>query len=474
MIFFVCSEAYPFIKTGGLADVAGALPKALVNKDVDCRVVLPLYKNIKYIEKLKFKGSFNVNVGWRNQYCGVFEAEYEGVKFYFIDNQMYFNRDGLYGYYDDGERFAFFDRAVLIMMKELGIKPDIIHCNDWQCGMIPFLLKLEYKKDEFYRNIRSIFSIHNLLFQGNFDPKILEELFGYTMEQYRNGSVELYGATSFMKAGINYSDKVTTVSESYAKEIQTREYGEKLEGLLYSKRHELRGILNGIDYDIYNPKTDTIIYKNYSIDDISNKVKNKLKLQERLGLEVDKNIPMIGMVSRLVYQKGMDIFLGALNKILNKNIQIVILGTGSYDYENTLKVISNNNRKKLNVNIYFSDEMSHLIYAASDMFIMPSLFEPCGLGQLIALRYGSVPIVRETGGLKDTIKPYNKYTDEGNGFSFKNYNCEELYNTINYALCCYQNKEIWNGLIKSAMECEYSWNNSAEKYKELYMSLVNY
>ena len=277
-----------------------------------------------------------------------------------------------------------------------------------------------------------------------------------------------------MKAGINYSDEVTTVSDSYSKEIQTREYGERLEGLLYSKRNELKGILNGIDYDIYNPKTDPIIYEKYDENNISNKIKNKLKLQERLGLKVNKNIPMLGMVSRLVYQKGLSIFLSSLNKLLNNDIQIVVLGTGSYEYENELKNISNFNKEKLSVNIYFSDEMSHLIYAASDMFIMPSLFEPCGLGQLIALRYGSVPIVRETGGLKDTIKPYNKYTGEGNGFSFKNYNWEELYNTIMYALYCYKNKEVWNKIIKSSMECDYSWSNSAERYKEVYMSLINY
>lgn len=470
-VLLVTSEAHPFIKTGGLADVAGALPKALLMEDIECSVVLPLYKNIKFREEIKFLKNFEVKVSWRNQYCGVYHAKKDGVNFYFIDNERYFKRDELYGYYDDGERFAFFNKAVLEVINEIDIDIDIIHCNDWQCGMVPFLLKMEYIKKSRYRNIKTIFSIHNLLFQGNFEPKILEELLGYTMEQYNNGNVELYGATSFMKAGINYADKITTVSESYANEIQSVQYGEKLDGLLYSRRHDLTGIVNGIDYDLYNPNTDSMIYKNYDINSIEYKKENKIRLQEELGLDKDANIPMLGMVSRLTSQKGMDIFLDAIDKLLSKNIQIVILGTGYYEYENAIKDIEIYNKAKMKVNIYFSEKMSHLIYAASDMFIMPSLFEPCGLGQIIALRYGSIPIVRETGGLRDTVNPYNKYTGEGNGFSFKNYNGNELFKATEYALKCYENKNIWHWLVKNAMSCDYSWDKSAKKYTDIYRSL---
>lgn len=473
-VLFVTSEAHPFIKTGGLADVAGALPKALIKEDVECSVILPLYKDLKLREKLKFIKSFDVMVSWRKQYCGVFYAQYDGVKFYFIDNERYFKRDKLYGYYDDAERFAFFDRAVLESIKELNMDVEIIHCNDWQCGMIPFLLNMEYKKNIYYRDIKTIFSIHNLLFQGNFAPNILEDILGYTMEQYSNGNVELYGATSFMKAGIKYADKISTVSESYAKEIQTREYGEKLDGLLYKRREDLLGIVNGIDYDLYNPNNDKSIYTNYNIDSIENKKENKIKLQERLGLQQDYSIPMIGIVSRLTYQKGMDIFFYAINKILKRRVQVVVLGTGSYEYENQFKNIEKYNYEKVRANIFFSEEMSHLIYAGTDIFMMPSLFEPCGLGQLIALRYGSIPIVRETGGLKDTIEPYNKYTGQGNGFSFKNYDGEELIKITNYALDCYKDKNIWYWLTKNAMNSNYSWDKSANKYKKLYESLKSY
>ena len=473
-VLFVTSEAEPFAKTGGLGDVAGSLPRDLKNLEVDVSVIMPYYKEIKekYNDKLYFVKWFTVSVGWRDQYCGLFQYEFEGVKYYFIDNERYFDRDGLYGYYDDAERFAFFDRAVLQTLKEIDLKIDIIHANDWQAGMIPVLLKLEFSKDPFYSQIKTVFSIHNLLFRGTYDPNILPELFGYDMEPYEDGSLEFYGGVSFMKGGINYSDRVSTVSPSYAGEIQTSLYGEGLDGLLRNKSNALSGILNGIDYKAYNPEKDEYIYQNYSVRNLEGKSINKEKLQEELGLPVNKEIPLIGIVSRLTNQKGMNLVAEVSDSLLQKDVQIVVLGTGDYLYEEHFKNLQYRYPNKVSANIRFSNELAHKIYAACDMFLMPSLFEPCGLGQLIALRYGTIPIVRETGGLKDTVIPYNKYNGEGNGFSFKNYSAWELMNTIEYALYCYGNNDVWSNLVISAMNQDNSWRKSAEDYKNLYLNLV--
>ncbi|WP_238886842.1 glycogen synthase GlgA [Clostridium sp. YIM B02551] len=473
-VLFVTSEAEPFAKTGGLGDVAGSLPRDLKNLDVDVSVIMPYYKEIKekYNDKLYFIKCFTVSVGWRSQYCGLFQYEFEGVKYYFIDNERYFDRDGLYGYYDDAERFAFFDRGVLQTLKEIDLKVEIIHANDWQSGMIPVLLKLEYSKDPFYSEIKTVFSIHNLLFRGTYDPNILPELFGYDMVPYEDGSLEFYGGVSFMKGGINYSDRVSTVSPSYAGEIQTSLYGEGLDGLLRNRSSALSGILNGIDYKAYNPEKDEYIYQDYSVRDLDGKSINKEKLQEELGLPVDKTIPLIGIVSRLTNQKGMNLVAEVSDSLLQKEVQLVVLGTGDYLYEEHFKNLQYRYPNKVSANIRFSNELAHKIYAACDMFLMPSLFEPCGLGQLIALRYGTIPIVRETGGLKDTVIPYNKYTGEGNGFSFKNYSAWELMNTIEYALSCYGNNDVWSNLVISAMNQDNSWKKSAEDYKNLYLNLV--
>ncbi|MDD7796429.1 glycogen synthase GlgA [Clostridium sp. 'White wine YQ'] len=473
-VLFVTSEAEPFAKTGGLGDVAGSLPRDLKNLDVDVSVIMPYYKEIKekYNDKLYFIKCFTVSVGWRSQYCGLFQYEFEGVKYYFIDNERYFDRDGLYGYYDDAERFAFFDRAVLQTLKEIDLKVEIIHANDWQSGMIPVLLKLEYSKDPFYSQIKTVFSIHNLLFRGTYDPNILPELFGYDMVPYEDGSLEFYGGVSFMKGGINYSDRVSTVSPSYAGEIQTSLYGEGLDGLLRSRSSALSGILNGIDYKAYNPEKDEYIYQNYSVRDLDGKSINKEKLQEELGLPINKEIPLIGIVSRLTNQKGMNLVAEVSDSLLQKEVQLVVLGTGDYLYEEHFKNLQYRYPNKVSANIRFSNELAHKIYAACDMFLMPSLFEPCGLGQLIALRYGTIPIVRETGGLKDTVIPYNKYNGEGNGFSFKNYSAWELMNTIEYALYCYGNNDVWGNLVISAMNQDNSWRKSAEDYKNLYLNLV--
>ena len=473
-VLFVTSEAEPFAKTGGLGDVAGALPKDLKKLGVDIRVIMPYYKSIKdkYYDKLKFVKWFMVPLAWRTSYCGIYEYELDGVKYYFIDNEQYFGRDGLYGYFDEAERFGFFSRAVLQTMKEIDFQADIIHANDWQTGMIPVLLKLEYVADPFYRSMKTVYSIHNLLYRGMFDPHILQSIFGYNMIPFENGSLEFYGAVSYMKGGINYSDRISTVSPSYAAEIQTPSYGEGLDGLLRSRSNVLSGILNGIDYEAYNPETDKYIFKNYSIDTLEDKYVNKEKLQKELGLPVDKNIPIIAIVSRLTNQKGINLVAEISDTLLQKDVQFVILGTGDYFYEEHFKNLKYRYHNKVSANIRFSNELAHKIYAGSDMFLMPSLFEPCGLGQLIALRYGTIPIVRETGGLKDTIIPYNECTGEGDGFSFANYSSWELMNTIEYALRCYKDKSVWKEITESAMKKDNSWIKSAETYKDLYLELA--
>jgi len=474
-VLFAASEADPFIKTGGLGDVAYALPKYLNKLEVDARVVIPKYKNLKeeYLQKLEFVKSFNIWVGWRNQYCGIFKCKVEEVTYYLIDNEYYFGRDGLYGYYDDGERFAFFDRAVMEMIKEIDFKVDVIHCNDWQTGMIPVLNALQYNKGPCYSNIKTVYSIHNLLFQGTYDPKILGELFGWDEEQFRNGMLEFYGGVSFMKGGINYAHKVATVSSTYAEEIKTPFYGERMDGLLRSREQDLMGILNGIDYNSYDPKEDTLIYKNYDVNTIKDKKVNKTKLQKHLNLPVSAKTPMLGIVSRLTPQKGMDLLVSILDRVLQEDVQLAVLGTGDYGYEEHFKNLQSRYPDKVSAIIKFDNTMAHRIYAASDIFLMPSLFEPCGLGQLIALRYGTIPVVRETGGLKDTVVPYNQYTGEGNGFSFANYNAYELETVLNMALNYYKDKNIWESLVKSAMNSDNSWEKSAEIYKKLYEELTN-
>lgn len=474
-ILFVASEADPFIKTGGLGDVMGALPKELVKLGAEVAVVLPKYSSIadKYTNELKFIKDFKVAVGWRQQHCGVFQYDFEGVKYYFIDNEYYFKREGIYGHYDDGERFAFFDRAVLESIKKVGFKPDIIHCNDWQTGLVPVLLKLEYSKDNFYKNIKCVYSIHNLLFKGTFDPNVLPDLLGYDMEAFNNGSLEFYGGVSFMKGGINYSDRIATVSHSYAREIQTPFYGEGMEGLLREKNSILYGILNGIDYDAYDPNTDQYILKNYNLETIEDKKINKKELQKELGLPEKEDVPIISIVSRLTNQKGIDLLIAIADKVLEKDVQLVILGTGDYHYQEYFENLHYRYPRKVSSNIKFNNSLAHKIYAGADMFLMPSIFEPCGLGQLIALRYGTIPIVRETGGLKDTVRPYNKYEETGNGFSFYGSTSTELYDRIYAAIECYRDKKVWGKLITEAMNSDNSWKKSSKEYINMYENLLS-
>lgn len=472
-VLFAASESVPFIKTGGLADVAYSLPKELRKAGVDVRVVLPFYQDIR--DDLKNNmiliREFNVSVGWRNQYCGIKYMEYDGIPFYFIDNEYYFKRNGIYGFYDDGERFAYFNHAVLKMIQEIDFIPQIIHCNDWHTGMISLLLHAHYHMNPQYAGIRTVFTIHNLKFQGVFPSDILGDLLSLSDDYNHTDALEFYGGISFMKGGITYSDKITTVSGSYALEIQNEFFGEKLDGLLRKRNNDLCGILNGIDYDSYNPETDPYIFQTYNKDSIHNKLVNKSKLQELLNLPRREDVPLIAMVSRIDAMKGFDLLFRVMEELMGMDLQIVILGTGDHTFESKLREFAYRYPDKLSVQIMFSTELAQKIYAGSDMLLMPSLFEPCGLSQLIALRYGTIPIVREIGGLKDTVFSYNEYYEIGNGFTFMNYNAHDMLYTIERAIRFYYDKRIWYKLICHAMDSQNNWYHSAEQYKFLYENL---
>ncbi len=474
-VLFVAAEGVPFSKTGGLADVIGALPKELKKAGVETRVVLPKYGDTprEYEEKMELVHRFSVHVGWRNQYCGVLKLEHEGVVFYFIDNESHFKRPGTYGFFDDGERFAFFNRAILEALPSLGFKPDVIHCHDWHAGMIPVMLT-QYRNQEFYNQMKTVFTIHNLQYQGVFSKSILGDLLGLGWEHFNVNGVEYHDQVSFMKGGLNYANVLTTVSPTYAQEIQTSFYGADLEGVLARRQSFLSGIINGIDVETWNPKTDPHVTRNYTWRSYERKEENKVALQEELGLKQDPNVPMLGMVSRLARQKGLDLVAHVLSDMLELNMQIVVLGTGEPEFEEMFKHFADKYPEKVSANIRFENELAHKIYAASDLFLMPSLFEPCGLGQLIAMRYGSLPIVRETGGLKDTVQAYNEQTDEGNGFSFANYNAHELLFTVERAVNLYEtDKEgAFKRMVGRAMRADFSWGASAQKYKELYQNLL--
>ena len=478
-VLFVTAECWPFAKTGGLGDVSYALPKALKKEGVDIRVIMPKYVNIpKYLkDKMKKVAVFNVNVAWRNQYCGLLELELDGVKFYFIDNEFYFKREGeyayLYGYDDDVERFTFFSNAVLESLKRIDFYPDIMNLNDWHTGMIPLLLKEHYKGDDRYSNIKTMYTIHNLRYQGVFSNRHIEDTLSIPRFHLDEGNIEYYGGINFMKAGIVYSDKVSTVSPTYANEIQTKYYGEGLDGLIKENGYKLKGIVNGIDYEINNPEFDKNIVCNFNIESIDNKIKNKIELQKILGLEINENIPMIGIVSRLVSQKGLDLLSYMMPEIVEEDLQLVVLGTGEEQYQSMLNYYSGKYPNKVATILTFDAALAQQIYASSDMFLMPSLFEPCGIGQMIAMRYGSIPLVRETGGLKDTVIPYNKYTGEGNGFSFANYNAHEMYYCIKSAIDIYkEDKNTWNNIVRSAMNTDNSWKKSAKEYLRAYQEIV--
>ncbi len=473
-ILMCSSEVAPFAKTGGLGDVLGALPQALSKLGNDVRVVLPKYGCIpnEYKEDMNFLFFIYVPLGWRRKYCGVFELKRDGVTYYFIDNEYYFGDPYLYKW-NDLERFAFYDKASLEILKTLDFKPDIIHAHDWQAGMIPVLLNAYYVDDDFYRGIKTVFTIHNLSYQGIYSADTVADFFSLSPEYFTNDKLEFHGCANLLKGGIVYSDYVTTVSPTYAEEIKTPLGGERLDGLLFARSNSLRGIINGIDYSVYNPSTDPYIFETYDKKTVIDKKKiNKMRLQEQLGLPVDGEKAMIGVVSRLVSQKGLDLIAEGIGELMSLDIQFVVVGTGEARYEDMLREAAWYNPSKLSANIMFSNELAHKVYAAADLFLMPSMFEPCGLSQLISFAYGTIPIVRETGGLKDTVIPYNKFTGEGTGFSFAPYNSHDMMHTLRMALELFADKKIWNKLVKSAMSLEFSWAGSAKEYEQIYDMLA--
>jgi len=477
-ILFVASEASPFIKTGGLADVAQALPKALKKKGNDVRIIIPLYGKIKHehLNDLEFIKDFSVRLNWREKHVGLFKKIQDGITYYFIDNEFYFNRNEIYthyGYEDKGEKYAYFSYAVLEAIKYMDFSPSILHCNDWHTGMIPLVYKKKYAMQRGYNGIKFLYTIHNLKYQGVFDEKILVDHLDIPPWSIDWETVEYFGGINFMKAGIVFSDHVNTVSETYADEIKLSYYGEGLAGLLVAVEDKLSGIINGIDYEDNNPEVDPLIDFNYNAENFkTEKVKNKLALQKQMGLTVDESIPMLGVVSRLTDMKGFDIIRHIFEELMSYDVQFVLLGTGEREIEDSFRYFENKYPDKVRANIMFSNELAHKIYSASDLYIMPSRFEPCGLSQLIALRYGTIPVVRETGGLKDTIESYNIYDNTGNGFSFKNYNAHELLFAIQRALSLYKKKELWHDLVYRGMISNNSWEKSAKEYIDIYNKLL--
>lgn len=469
------SEAAPFAKSGGLGDVVGALPQALVKLGHDVRVVLPKYGCIpdEFCQEMKFCFYLYIPLGWRRKYCGVFSLERDGVTYYFVDNEYYFGDPYLYKW-NDLERFAFYDKACLEILRQLDFKPDVIHCHDWQAGMIPALLHAYYVRDDFYRGIKTVFTIHNLRYQGLYSMDVVADFYSLDRSYFTDDKLEFHGCANLLKGGIVYADYVTTVSPTYAEEIKTPLGGEQLDGLLAARGQSLYGIINGIDIDVYDPAKDPYLFANYtSRNMVSKKKENKMRLQEELGLSVDGDKPMIAMVSRLVDQKGFDLVAEVLGRLMEKDIQMVILGTGDTKYEEMFRQTAWYHNQKCSANITFSNELAHKIYAGADIFLMPSLFEPCGLSQMIAMRYGTIPVVRETGGLKDSVQPFNEFTGEGNGFSFAPYQAHDMLHTIELALRFYYEKETWHPLIRRAMKTDFSWKNSAEQYSAMYADLLS-
>lgn len=478
-ILFAASEGVPFVKTGGLADVIGSLPKEFDPEEWDVRVVLPDYTCIspEFRDNFEFVCDFHMGLGslMGDKYVGIKKTVYDGITYYFIDNLSYF--DCFYPYSDtrwDIEKFTFFSKAVLSMLPVIDFKPDIIHCNDWQTGLIPVYLKTIFQGNMFYWGIKSIMTIHNLKFQGTWDVKTVRGLTGLPDELFTPDKLEYHKDANILKGGICYADYVTTVSETYAREIETPEFGEGLHGLLSSRHYDMQGIINGIDYDNYNPRTDKRIYKTFTPNTLGEVKKfNKTHLQEEVGISIDPHKFLIGIVSRLTAQKGFDIVNYCLERIVDEFTQVVVLGTGDPQYENAFRHFEWKYPDRLSANIFYSEDLARKIYASCDAFLMPSLFEPCGLSQLIALRYGTVPIVRETGGLKDTVEPYNEFENTGVGFSFKNFNGEELLDTVNYAKTVFfEKKRNWNKIAKRGMEVDYSWKKPMERYAGLYRYLI--
>lgn len=473
-IVFASAECAPFVKTGGLGDVAGSLPAALVRAGAEVIVMVPKYATIKdeYKAQMEHFSDFYVSLGWRNEYCGLEKLEHDGVTYMFIDNERYFARDYPYGFFDDGERFAFFSKAITESLQHLpaGFECDILHCNDWQTALAPVFLREFYQGLPLYDRVKTVFSIHNVAFQGQFSDTVMEDILGVAhipaaASQLRCDACSI----NYMLGALRYADAITTVSPTYANEIQTPEFGEGLDGVLRERSYALQGILNGIDVAGFDPATDKRIAANYTVDDRAGKAVCKAKLQEELGLEVRDDRPLMVMVTRLTRQKGMDLVMYALDRILSGGVQVAVLGTGDRDYEDGLRYFQDKYPGTMAARIEFDPALSQRMYAAADMFLMPSKFEPCGLSQIIAMRYGTLPIVRETGGLKDTVIPYNEFTGEGTGFSFSNFNGDEMGDAVfRAARLFWDNRDAWNQLVTQAMSQDFSWTRSADKYLDLY------
>lgn len=474
-ILFTAAECAPFFKTGGLGDVAGALPKSMAKKGNEVKVVLPFYTKMpeKYQSQLTDLFNFYVAVGWRNEYCGVKVLELEGVEYYFLDNKYYFDRPDLYGYYDDGERFAFFQQAVIELMERIDYIPDILHVNDYHTAFIPFLLREKYGWIEAFNHIATVLTIHNLEFQGQYGREVLPELFGMSTKRYDDGTIQMGTAVNFMKAGIFYADRVNTVSPTYAAEIQTPEFWCGLDEVLRMVNYKLSGILNGIDYDTFDPKTDKALPYKFDRKNLKGKAKNKAALQKKFGLPVRKDVPLIGVVSRLTYQKGFQLVVQEMANLMQFDVQFVLLGTGYENFEHDFTYFAGRYPDKCSVSINFDVDLAQQIYAGCDMFLMPSAFEPCGLSQLISMRYGTLPIVHQIGGLRDSVWAYNPIEQVGTGFGFEEFSSFWMMEEIKLALSVYNDQpRVWQKMMRIAMESDFSWDSASQNYLDLYTQIL--
>lgn len=476
-ILFVATEASPFIKTGGLGEVVGSLPKALREIGVDARIILPKYGKMsgEYQNRMKRLKEFTVRLGWRQQYCGLYQLEWNGGIVYFIDNEYYFKRDAIYGSVgitDEAERFAFFSKAVLESIPHLGWKPDLLHLNDWQTALVPLFYHAFFRHLPSYEGLKTVLTIHNLKYQGIFPSSILPDVLGVGWEYFTPDRLEFYGNVNFLKGGIAFADAITTVSPTYAEEIQNSYYGEGLDGLLRAKREKLFGILNGIDVDAYNPKTDPYLLYHYE-KSREDKGKNKAAIQEHFHLKISDDPMLTVMIARLVEQKGIDLIIRVLPEMMQEEVQFIIMGDGEWRYENFFRHAEHLYPDKLRLHTTYKEDLAHQLYAAGDLLLMPSRFEPCGISQMIAMRYLTVPLVRLTGGLKDTVRPYNPLTHEGDGFTFYDYNAHEMLYAFQRAVRTYQDKEEWNRILNNLLHKDFRWSSSARQYKELYRNLLS-
>ncbi len=472
-VLFVTSECSPFSKTGGLADVAASLPSAMSTR-ASVRVMMPLYKTIpeEWRARMKFVKYFYISLSWRHLYCGIFELKKDGITYYFIDNEYYFDREEIYGHFDDGERFAFFSKAVIDSLPELDWKPDIIHCNDWQTSLVPIYLRRLYAHLPFYNEMKSIITIHNIEYQGRYDRNLTGDIFALPDSLLYDDTLTFDGGISLLKGAIVCADAITTVSPTYAKELQYPYYAHGMQGVLQRNSDKLTGILNGIDMKLYNPMTDPNLLRNYGPDTIEDKAYNKLDLQKMLNLNQSEDIPVIGIVSRLVSHKGMDLVTHALDRIMDMPVQLVVLGRGDWHYEQVFLNARNNYRGRLSANLVINTCLAMKTYAGADIFLMPSQSEPCGLSQMMAMRYGTIPVVREAGGLRDTVFPYIHETGEGNGFTFSNYNADDMLYVLRQAVETYADKKAWRALQHKCMTTDFGWGESASSYVSLYRKIT--